>query len=64
MATLNPAKAFNQEGRIGEISDNALADLVAFDMNGHSNPYEAIIDSTDRPRLLMVNGRKILSPNG
>jgi aminodeoxyfutalosine deaminase len=63
MVTLNPAKALNQEGRIGEISDDALADLVAFDMGIHSNPYEAIIESHQRPRLLMVNGQKIDSSN-
>lgn len=62
MATLNPAKALNQEGRIGEISKGALADLVAFEMDIHSNPYDAIIQSHQKPRLLMVNGRKIVSP--
>lgn len=62
MVTLNPAKALNQEGRIGEITEDALADLVAFSMDEHSNPYDAIIHSYQRPRLLMVNGEKILSP--
>lgn len=60
MATLNPAKAFNLEGQIGEITEHALADLVAFDMDIFSNPYEALIESHGKPRLLMVNGEKII----
>lgn len=63
MATLNPAKALNQEGRLGEITEHALADLVAFPMDYHSNPYEALIHSHAKPLLLMVNGQKIGSPN-
>lgn len=64
MVTLNPAKALNQEGRIGEITAGALADLVAFAMEKHSNPYEAIIQSHNKPQLLLVNGQKIISPKG
>jgi aminodeoxyfutalosine deaminase len=62
MITLNPARALNQSGQLGEITPGAQADLVAFRLDGHADPYEAVIGSRERPQLLMVQGKKVIGP--
>jgi cytosine/adenosine deaminase-related metal-dependent hydrolase len=58
MVTRNVARPLGLAGKLGEITPGAMADLVAFSLDGMKtpDPYEALIQSTDTPRLLMVNG--------
>jgi cytosine/adenosine deaminase-related metal-dependent hydrolase len=60
MCTLNGARALGQTGKLGEISPGSLADLVAFPFDGKGNdPYQRVVQSQAKPKLLLVNGRKI-----
>jgi cytosine/adenosine deaminase-related metal-dependent hydrolase len=62
MATLNPAKAIGMAGRLGEICDNAEADLIAIPYNGPAdNLGEAILAHAGSVDWVMVGGRKVFS---
>jgi cytosine/adenosine deaminase-related metal-dependent hydrolase len=58
MATVNGARALKQQGRIGELSPGAAADLVAlpYPETSSDDPYERVVQSHTPPRLVMVNG--------
>jgi cytosine/adenosine deaminase-related metal-dependent hydrolase len=60
--TINPARALGQEGRLGVIAPNALADLVAFPLRPHRDPFRSLIEGTAAPDLLVVDGKRIISP--
>lgn len=57
MTTINPAHALGFFTRLGSIRTGAWADLVAFKLPPQTNPYEAVIRSTEEPDFLMVNGK-------
>lgn len=58
MATLNPAKAIGQAGRIGEIRVNAEADLIAIPCSSHvRNLPEVIVNHPGLVDWMMVGGR-------
>jgi len=62
MATLHGARALGQAGRLGQLSPGSLADLVAFPHasgDGETDPYRRVVQSHDKPVLLVVNGREI-----
>ena len=60
MATLNPAKAIGMAGRLGEICDNAEADLIAIPYNGPAdNLGEAILAHAGSVDWVMVGGRTV-----
>lgn len=56
MVTLNPAKALNLPNRVGAIKVGAWADLTAFYLPEKTDPYDAVIRSTEIPDFMMVNG--------
>jgi len=63
MVTLNPAKALNLPNRLGAIKVAAWADLVAFRLPEKTDPYDAVIRSTEPPEFLMVNGVRHTVPS-
>ena len=58
MVTLNGARALGLTGTLGEISPGALADLVAFPLRPHDDPFASLIASKTPPSFLMVNGER------
>jgi aminodeoxyfutalosine deaminase len=62
MVTLNPARALNQEGLLGEITPNAWADLLAVPLGDGPDPHAAVIDSRERPLFLAINGDVRIHP--
>jgi len=65
MATIHGARALGQAGKLGQISEGSLADLVAFRHQPNEaklpeiDPYHQVVHSRDEPILLLVNGRKV-----
>jgi len=59
MVTTAPARAIGLDGKLGVILPGALADLVAFDLPENSDPYKAVLRSTETPAFLMVDGQKL-----
>jgi cytosine/adenosine deaminase-related metal-dependent hydrolase len=63
MATVNGAKALGLTGRIGELSRNALADLVAIPFAGKaSDAVEAAINFSGHVRASMIDGQWAIAP--
>ena len=57
--TRNPARAIGMEGRLGEFSPGAEADLIALPCSGPSSGVaEAILQHTGRVEWTMVGGRQ------
>ncbi|MGD0743638.1 MAG: amidohydrolase family protein [Verrucomicrobiota bacterium] len=64
MATVNGAKALGLAGRIGELSRNAFADLVAIPFAGkRSGAAEAIINFSEHVRASMIDGQWATAPD-
>jgi aminodeoxyfutalosine deaminase len=60
MATLNAAKALNQQEKLGRIAPGAWADLIAVPLEGDgSDPYEAIVYADKEVSFSMVGGELI-----
>lgn len=59
MMTSHGAWALKQEGRIGVIQEGAMADLVAFPMEGSGDYFEQLIQSRSEPVFVMVNGKTV-----
>ena len=60
MATLNGAKALNQEEKLGRIAPGAWADLIAAPLEGGGgDPYEAIVYADKEVSFSMVAGELI-----
>lgn len=60
MVTLNPARALRLVGRLGELSPNSLADMIAIPYDGASNEaHDAIVDYHGRVDWMLLHGRRI-----
>ena len=57
MLTTLPAKALNQEGRLGSLQPGAEADWVGWKLFSSPNPVSAILESTEPAEILSVAGR-------
>lgn len=62
MCTTHPARTIGAEDHLGSLRPGALADLVAFPLPENTDPYEAVIRSTCKPGMVMVNGHRLDSP--
>jgi len=63
MATINGARALGMKGQIGELLENALADLIvipAGEKDGDS--YETVLAHTDSVSASMIDGRWVIPP--
>jgi cytosine/adenosine deaminase-related metal-dependent hydrolase len=64
MSTVNGARALGLEGRVGEISPGAYADLIALPISGKaSNVYDSIVQYTGDVSVSMIDGRWVASPS-
>jgi cytosine/adenosine deaminase-related metal-dependent hydrolase len=64
MATVNGARALGLAGKIGELSKNAFADLIALPFAGKiSDIHEAIIQHSGNASASMIGGRWAIPPN-
>jgi len=64
MATVNGAKALGLAGRIGQLSRNAFADLIALPYNGKSDDaVEAIVNFSGHVRASMIGGQWAIVPD-
>jgi cytosine/adenosine deaminase-related metal-dependent hydrolase len=63
MATVNGARALGKAGQIGELSENALADLIAVPFNGRAiDAFEAILRHPGDVTASMIGGTWALAP--
>ncbi|MGO8675710.1 MAG: amidohydrolase family protein [Limisphaerales bacterium] len=63
MATLNGARALGLEGRVGEISRQALADLIALPFSGKlTRVYEAVLEHRGPVAASMIGGQWAMQP--
>jgi cytosine/adenosine deaminase-related metal-dependent hydrolase len=64
LVTLNGARALGMQGRIGELSVNALADLIALPFVGKpAEIYDAILHHTGDVAASMIDGRWAIAPH-
>jgi cytosine/adenosine deaminase-related metal-dependent hydrolase len=64
MATVNGAKALGMAGRIGELSKNAFADLIAIPFSGKcSDAFEATVNFHDHIHVSMIGGKWAIAPD-
>ena len=58
MATVNGAKALGRAGQIGELSENALADLIAIPFAGkNADIYDAVLHHASTVSASMIDGK-------
>lgn len=63
MATVNGAQALGRKGQIGELSENALADLIAVPFRGRAiDAFEAILRHQGDVTASMIGGTWALAP--
>jgi len=63
MATVNGARALGLAGKIGELSPNASADLIAIPFTGKtSRTYEAVVEHAGNVAACLINGRWSVPP--
>ena len=69
-ATVNPAKAVKMEGKLGEIKDGAIADLVLLDLNKislfpHNNIVSSLSNSANGSEVssVMIDGKWVMRNN-
>ncbi len=63
MATVNGARALGLAGQIGELSENATADLIAIPaVTNSADFYETVIANTDNVNASMIDGRWAIPP--
>ena len=69
-ATVNPAKAVGMEGKLGEIKEGAIADLVLLDLNQislfpHNNIVSSLSNSANGSEVcsVMINGKWVMKNN-
>jgi aminodeoxyfutalosine deaminase len=59
MATVNPARALRQADRLGHLAPGATADLIAVDLAGNFDPFEAAVFNERPVRFMMVAGQEV-----
>jgi len=63
MATANGARALNMEGQLGEISENALADLIAIPFDGNlKDATESAVHHKGNVLASMIDGSWVMEP--
>jgi cytosine/adenosine deaminase-related metal-dependent hydrolase len=63
MATVNGAKALGRTGQIGELSENARADLIAFPFAGKvADIHDAVVHHASTVSASMIDGRWAIAP--
>jgi imidazolonepropionase-like amidohydrolase len=63
MATVNSARALGLTEKIGELSKNALADLIAIPFAGNiSESFEATVNFSSRIHASMIDGQFTIAP--
>ena len=63
MATLNGARALGMAGKIGELSENAFADLIAIPYSGKTaDIYEAVLHHAGDVAASMIDGQWAIAP--
>jgi len=63
MATVNGAKALGRAGQIGELSENALADVIAIPFAGkNADIYDAVVHHASTISASMIDGQWIIAP--
>ncbi|HEY5043460.1 MAG TPA: amidohydrolase family protein [Verrucomicrobiae bacterium] len=63
MATVNSARALGLAGKIGELSKNAFADVIAIPFAGKlSRAHEAVLEHSGNVAASMIEGRWAISP--
>ena len=63
MATLNGARALGMQGTIGQLSENAMADLIAVPFNGHcADAFEAVVHHAGDVAASMIDGEWAKGP--
>jgi len=63
MATVNGARALGRAGQIGELSENAMADLIAIPASVKtSSACEALLDHDGPVCASMINGDWVIPP--
>jgi cytosine/adenosine deaminase-related metal-dependent hydrolase len=63
MATMNGARALGMAGNIGELSENAFADLVAIPFRGKvADIYETVLHHASTVSASMVDGQWAIAP--
>jgi cytosine/adenosine deaminase-related metal-dependent hydrolase len=63
MATVAGAKALGLAGQIGELSEGAIADLIAIPAGAKSDAYEAVLAHTGPVSASMIDGRWAIPPD-
>ncbi len=60
MATANAARALNREGKLGTLSPDAIADLIALPVqDAAASPWEMAVFAETPVRLMMVGGKVV-----
>jgi imidazolonepropionase-like amidohydrolase len=63
MATVNGARALGQAGQIGELSENALADLIAIPAGTKTSDIcEAVLGHAGDVSASMIDGHWVIPP--
>jgi cytosine/adenosine deaminase-related metal-dependent hydrolase len=63
MATVNGARALGRAGQIGELSENALADLIAIPASTNTNdPCETVLAHAGTVSASMIDGDWVIPP--
>jgi cytosine/adenosine deaminase-related metal-dependent hydrolase len=63
MATVNGARALDLTGQVGELSENACADLIAIPFDGKvADIYEAILHHASTISASMIDGKWAIAP--
>jgi aminodeoxyfutalosine deaminase len=63
MATVNGAKALGKAGQIGELSENALADLIAIPFAGKkADICDAVLHHASTVSASMIDGQWVIAP--
>jgi len=60
MATVHPAKALNQTGKLGTLSPGAWADVIALPLEDvEDDPYEGVVHTESPVQFCMMNGKVV-----
>jgi aminodeoxyfutalosine deaminase len=62
MATLNGARALGMQGQLGELSPNALADLIAVPFTGSANKACAAVIESQKVCASLIDGHWAIPP--